>query len=271
VAAETPGGGAALDKAVRVLAVDIGSEARPLPSPRREGGEGEGEGEGAETGPKTGPETGPETEKAPGVGADGRVECGQSWGIGNRVGFVMLCDLLGSRLGYVVSETAVRAGARLSPDAPMNSLGSPSALRTPGKRQGAAAALSSPQRVCFSEADTIVLAEGGDATGPVRPVSARARSGEGPGKGGPLSAEGTAVGAPVEGGGLMTGQDILRLFSSIVEQEECTDTAAGVIKHMERTEVQSHRLSICLSIYLSIYLSVCLSVCLWLSICLSAV
>lgn len=150
-----------------------------------------------------------------------------SWGIGSRVAFIIIFNILTTKYGYsVMSDISAETASE------ERRIHSPPALKKRGDDLSARA--HSPHRVCFSESDVIVLSEGQDPCGRVQPVSQSAR-GESIDRL-PSSAPALAAATYVEGLG-MTGIDVMNLFTSIVEQEACTDIAAGVIKNLERTEV----------------------------------
>lgn len=145
------------------------------------------------------------------------------WGVGDRIGFLVLFNELYNKYGYTIPSAIKRMHAT-SPSP--SGYHSPSALKSSnGSSTKGLKSPNSPQRVCFSESDTIVLPEGGNPCGAIKPASHLART------------EGAkAAPGKVEGLGL-SGNDVMNLFTSIVEQQECTETAAGVIRHLERTDV----------------------------------
>lgn len=148
------------------------------------------------------------------------------WGVGDRSGFIIL-------LNYLIRhfDCAVKASKYVA----HNTMQSPSAVKNSNNADPLSdSSVHRQHRVCFSEADTIVPAEG-EESAPIKPVSSRARGGVAPAlDSGHSSDKDHRVN--MRGLGL-TGQDMMNLFSSIVEQHSCTDTAHSVMKNLERTEV----------------------------------
>ena len=121
------------------------------------------------------------------------------WGIGSRLGMILLFGVMGANKKYEIRK-------EMEP-----SIITPRTIQIPSamKQKDKVAQKKSPH-VHFSENDLSRPSldprpDGGDNTA-------------------------------VQGLGI-TGEDVMRLFTSIVEQEDCPGTAAGVLRSIERTEV----------------------------------